>query len=227
MGLAHIWFAEVQNDPLDARYRLLAEPIPSTFDSTLEHTPADWCFITVDPAGFRKQSDHNTVAIHKGFDGVPVCVDIIGGVWDPKRTVQEILIAAMENGASVIGIESVGYQQSLCFWVEHFINELHIEGVTVVELKTNNRTKLSRIRDYIQELLAGTVGMGPKARTIFTYYASQFKLERTDNKDDYLDSPAYSKQIMTEHGEHLKALSLLSGADLSSLPAVLDIDIGV
>lgn len=226
MGEGHIWFAEVQNDPLDERYRLLATAIPASFDGLIAERPADWSFITVDPAGFRKQSDHNTLAIHRGYDGVPVCTEIRGGLWDPKQTVREILIAALENDASVIGIESVGYQQSLCFWVNHFIEEMHIEGLTVVELKTNNRTKLARIRDYITELLAGTAGMGPIARAIFTYYASMFKLEKTDNKDDYLDSPAYSKQIMTDHAQHLRA-GIGRSSDLASLPRVLDIDIGV
>ena len=226
MGEGHIWFAEVQNDPLDERYRLLAGTLPSSFDTLLLEAVPDWCFLTVDPAGFRKNSDHNTIAIHKGYDGVPVCENIIGGQWDPKETVRQILIAAMENGASVIGIESVGYQQSLCYWVEHFIGELSIEGLIVVELKTNNRTKLSRIRDYISELLSGNCGMGPKARVVFAYYAAQYKLEKSDNKDDYLDSPAYSKQIMTEYGQHLQSRLALA-ADLAGLPAVIDVPIGV
>ena len=32
MGLGHIWFAEVQNDPLDSKYRLLASPLPILSD---------------------------------------------------------------------------------------------------------------------------------------------------------------------------------------------------
>ena len=105
----------------------------------VEHSVADYRFLTVDPAGFRRNSDDNTIAIHKGYDGIPVCTDIRGGVWDPKETVRQILIAALENGASIIGIESVGYQQSLCYWTNYFLEELGIEGITVVELKTNNR----------------------------------------------------------------------------------------
>jgi len=226
MGEGHIWFAEVQNDPLDERYRLLSKPIPADFDDIVEHSVADYCFLTVDPAGFRRNSDDNTIAIHKGYDGVPVCTDIRGGVWDPKETVRQILVAALENGASVIGIESVGYQQSLCYWTNYFLEELGIEGITVVELKTNNRTKLSRIQDYIKELLAGTAGMAREARAKFTFQANNYKLEKTDNSDDYLDSPAYAKQILTEHSEHLSS-PLRVATDLASLPPVVDVNIGV
>lgn len=226
MGEGHIWFAEVQNDPLDERYRLLAGPIPAIYDEIVETTEADWCFLTVDPAGFRKNSDHNTIAIHQGFDGIPVCVEIRGDRWDPKETVRQILIAALEYNACLIGVESTGYQQSLCFWLNHFLEELNIQGIEVVELQTKNRTKLSRIQDYIKELLAGTVGMSAKARTTFTFFAQLFKLERTDNKDDYLDSPAYCKQIMTTYGDKLVSRKAI-GTDLSSLPPVEDVDIGV
>lgn len=227
MGLAHVWFAEVQNDPLDERYRLLSGPIPSTFDRLMGPGVGDWCFITVDPAGFRKKSDHNVVAVHKGFQGIPVCTQLIGGLWNPKQTVKETLVAALENGACLIGIESTGYQQSLLFWINHFLRELNIQGIKVVELKSNNRTKLARISDYIAELQAGDKGMTSQARSLFTFYANQYKIGSSTNRDDYLDAPAYAKQLHTEYGHLLTLLSPNSKADLDSLPAVVEVDMGV
>lgn len=226
MGKGHIWFAEVQNDPLDAKYRLLAGPLPSDFDKYFGIMP-DAAFITVDPAGFRKTSDDNVIALHYMYDQVPVCVGLAGGVWDPKTTVINIITTALEHGVSIIGIESVGYQQSLKFWVEHFLKKMGLEGqIVVVELKTLNRTKLSRIRDYISELVAGTAGIWEAPRAMFAYYASLYKIEKSDNRDDYLDAPAYSKQIVTEYGHLLTSRAKLASS-LIDLPAVIDVDTGI
>lgn len=227
MGKGHIWFAEVQNDPLDSRYRLLASPIPSSFDS-LQSTAPDSTFITVDPAGFRKSSDDNVVALHAVYGGVPICASLNGGVWTPKETVVNIISTALENGVCLIGIESVGYQQSLKFWVEYFLEKMGLASqIVVVELKTSNRTKLSRIRDYISELISGEAGMLAEPRALFSYYASLYKIDKTDNRDDYLDAPAYSKQVMTNYGRLLKAISPTTRGNLDHLPAVMDVDIGI
>lgn len=226
MGKGHIWFAEVQNDPLDSRYRLLSAPIPSTYDH-LRDTAPDASFITVDPAGFRKQSDDNVIALHYVYDGFPMCVGLAGGVWDPKTTVINIISTALEHGVSVIGIESTGYQQSLQYWTSHFLDKMGLAGqIHVVELKTLNRTKLSRIRDYISELLAGNAGMLSEARALFSYYASLYKIGKDDNRDDYLDAPAYQKQIMTEYGALLTSRAKLASS-LSDLPRVVDVYIGI
>lgn len=226
MGRGHIWFAEVQNDPLDARYRLLAAPIPTSWDKQVEESVADAYFLTVDPAGFRKASDDNVIALHGVYSAIPVCTELRGGVWNPKETVLNILEMALEHGVSVIGIESTGYQQSLKFWVEQFLIVKGLTHIKVVELKTNNKTKLSRIRNYITELMSGDAGMIAAPRAIFSYYASMYKIDKTDNRDDYLDAPAYARQIMTEYGALLAPPTQLA-SDLASLPAMESIDIGV
>lgn len=226
MGRGHLWFAEVQNDPLDAKYRLLSEPLPTKWDEIVKERMHDIAFITLDPAGFRKKSDDNVAALHKIYDGVPICTEMRGGQWSPKQTIIEVLTLAMDNGVSVIGIEAVGYQQSLCFWMEYFIEQLGLKHIKVVELQSTNRTKVSRIRDYIAEQIAGDAGMAGQARQLFTYYANQFRLERTDNRDDYLDAPAYAKQVMTKYAKELQLSSTIKKS-LDHLPAVVDVDIGV
>jgi len=225
MGLGHIWFAEVQNDPLDSRYRLLAGPLSSDFDH-LTKLEADCAFLTIDPAGFRKKSDDNVIALHKLYDGFPVCTELHGGVWDPKKTIVEALIMAMNNNVCLIAIESVGYQQSLCYWMEYFIKKLGLTHIKVVELATKNATKLSRINDYIKEMQSGESAMHSQARTLFTYFASQYKIGKTDNRDDYLDAPAYQKQVLTLHSHLLTTVAAIDSA-LAGLPAVVDVDIGI
>lgn len=233
MGLGHIWFAEVQNDPLDSKYRLLAAPLSTYYDQMVLNTEPDYCFLTVDPAGFRKNSDDNVIATHKGYDGVPVCTELNGGNWNPQETVKQMLTTAITHNACLIAIEATAYQQSLCYWTEFFVKQLRIEGLAIVELQTHNRTKLSRIQDYIKELLGDpskdqppTSAMTHQARTIFTYYAGLYKLEKTNNRDDYLDAPAYQKQVLTKYG-HLLANRAKLASGLLDLPPVQDVDIGI
>lgn len=225
MGQADIWFAEVQNDPLDTKYRLLSASIPKIFDYLLEREP-DACFLTVDPAGFRKKSDDNVITVHKLYGEIPMATKMHGGRWDPKETVRQILLTALEEGASVIAIESVGYQQSLLFWVDYFIKKLNITGIKVVELASLNRAKLMRIEDYIKELLGDPdkgsepqSGMAPGPRAIFTFFANLYKIGKTKNRDDYLDCPAYQKQVLTRYKQFLVKRNQL--ADLSNLPEVV------
>lgn len=223
MGLGHIWFAEVQNDPLDERYRLLASPIPDC-PVAIELLEPDAVFITVDPAGFRKSSDDNVYAVHKLYDGVPVLTDLEGGVWNPYDTVKNVIVAAVAHGACLIGIESTGYQQSLCYWMDFFIQRLGLQHIQVVELKTFNATKLSRIRDYIAEVLSDSSHMSREARTKFSYYAHLYKLGKSDNRDDYLDAPAYQKQILTLHNHLLISVDARQHS-LANLPEVVDVDL--
>lgn len=225
LGRGHLWFAEVQNDPLDDRYRLLSGAIPNTFDQ-IAKTVGDASFLIVDPAGFKKASDDNVIATVKVYDSIPVCTKLQGGNWTPKDTVLNVISEALEIGACLIAIESTGYQGSLLYWVQHFLTELHITHIHVVEVKPLNRTKLSRIRDYIKELLAGDVGIAEQARALFTYYAYQYKLDKQDNRDDYLDAPAYTKQVMTNYGALLKPIEGIK-SDLKSLPPVQEVDIGI
>lgn len=225
MGKGHLWFAEVQNDPLDERYRLLAKPLPTDKEYLVEYPP-DATFITLDPAGFRKKSDDNVATLHAIYDGLPVVVEMQGGIWNPKETIVNTLTMAALNGVSVIGVESVGYQQSLCYWMEYFIKQLGWHHIKVVELKTNNISKTRRIQDFIDEVQSGESYMFAKPRQVFTYYAHMYKIGSNDNRDDYLDSPAYQKQMLTNHG-HLLTSATQRMANLDQLPAVIDVDIGI
>lgn len=223
MGLGHIWFAEVQNDPLDERYRLLSAPIPAC-DIPIGELDPDACFLTVDPAGFRRNSDDNVYAVHKMYDGQPVLIEMEGGIWNPYETVKNVIVAAVAHGACLIGIESTAYQQSLCYWMDFFIQRLGLHHIQVVELKTNNATKLSRIRDYISEVLSGASHMSTAASIKFSYYAHLYKLGKPDNRDDYLDCPAYQKQVLTLH-RHLLVSVDARRISLANLPEVVDVDL--
>lgn len=203
LGEGAAWFAEVQNDPLDEERHLLAEDLPKDFDKYIGVDP-DYAFITIDPAGYRKASDHNTICVHGVYDGFPIAIDLHGGVLDPEALIKKALELALKYRASLIGIESTAYQQTLCFWLEKYKAKLGLHGLHVVELSAGNRSKESRLRAFVAELKKKTYGMFPAVRTTFQFYAFKFILGQTKNKDDYLDSPAYGRQVMDKY-QHLLA----------------------
>lgn len=223
-GLSHIWFAEVQNDPLNEQFRLLAKPIPDCIYEGLTDLEADGCFITLDPAGFRKNSDDHVLAVHKVFDGHPVVVHMEGGIWDPATAIRNVLTACIKWQANTVGIESVAYQQSLIFWTDRFIKEAKLD-IQVVEVKAGNASKLSRIRDFIQELLSGEASMVNSVRQTFSYWAHLYKIGHKNNRDDYLDAPSYQKQMITNY-PHLIFRERDPTKQLQSLPDVIEVDAG-
>jgi hypothetical protein len=133
LGLAHVWFAEVMNDPKNVALSLLPRPIPNSDQE--EIVEGDGAFITIDPAGFRDASDDNVIAVHIKFDNKGYVVKTVKGIMDPSQLIQKAFQLAVEYGVTLIGIEDVGYQQTLGFWVNYFLREYGITGIQVVPLK--------------------------------------------------------------------------------------------
>ena len=222
LGEGAIWFAEVQNDPLDEERRLLAKDLPMDFDKLLTVQP-DYSFITIDPAGFRKHSDHNTICVHGVFDGFPIAMHLEGGVWNPEEIIIRTFELVLEHQCSLVGVEATAYQQTLCFWMEQYKKKLGMHGLHVVELSAGNRSKESRLRAFTSELLKKTYGMFPSVRKIYQFFAFKYLLGQPKNKDDYLDSPAYGRQVMAEH-QHLLAFidPTKSGSWQTGRPKIID-----
>nr|WOE43403.1 MAG: terminase large subunit [Caudoviricetes sp.] len=223
-GRSHIWFAEVQNDPLNERYALLAKPIPPSPYEGLLDLPYESCFVTLDPAGYRKNSDDHVIAVHRVYDGHPVVVHMEGGVWNPEEAIANLIRLCTKWDANVAGIESVGYQQSLLFWADQAIAKAGLP-IKVVEITAGNASKLSRIRDFIAELLSGESSMVISVSQVFSYWAHLYKIGKSNNRDDYLDAPAYQKQMLTKYSKEIFA-PRDPAVQLSKLPDVVETDAG-
>lgn len=222
IGEGAIWFAEVQNDPLDEDRRLLARDIPSIYDKYLETDP-DYTFITVDPAGYKDHADHNTITVHGVFDGQPIAMFIDGGVWNPEDLIKNTYKRAIEYGASLIGVESAAYQSTLCFWFDKYKTILNVGGIEIVEVMTMNKTKESRLRAFVSELLKTTYGMFPQVRKIYAFFAFKYILGQKKNKDDYLDSPAMGRYVMDHYQHLLKFINKAERADWqNNRPKIVD-----
>lgn len=207
LGLADLWFAEVMNDPKGSATSLLNGPLPIC--PYEEDAIADGVFITIDPAGFRNGSDDNEIILHKVFDGFPYVAGRLSTATDkdltnPKKLVEKALDMAIQTGASLIGVEDQGYQQTLLFWFNYFMEELKIAGIEIVALKPHGRTKETRIRQHISELYGGTYFIGPSVRAAYVWQATKYKIGAKKNRDDLLDACAYGQDIRNEYWHLVK-----------------------
>jgi hypothetical protein len=218
LGLAHIWFAEIMNDPKSTALSLLPHPLPSSDLESLDPQEIDGAFITIDPAGFRNHSDDNVICVHYKYDDKGYVVKTVKGILDPAEVIKATLSLAIEHNCSLIGVEDVGYQQTLGFWLTKYINELNIRGITVVPLRPHGRTKESRIRLFVAELYKQTYFiLDPESRREFVWQASMYKIGKKDNKDDFLDACAYGLDVRNEYWHLLHTLNKRVRVDHSKI----------
>lgn len=212
LGLAHVWFAEVMNDPKNMALSLLHDQLPDCRYTEIEEP--DGAFITIDPAGFRRTSDDNVIIVHYKYDNIGYVVDSVRGIMDPQELIQKAIAMALKYSVSLIGVEDTGYQQTLGFWLTHYIKQLNINGITVVPLSPHGRSKEQRIRLFVLSLYKQSYFiLDEKTRRDFVWQASLYKIGQKDNKDDLLDAIAYGEDIRNKYwhlittiGNRLKAI---------------------
>lgn len=200
LGEAELWFAEIMNDPKAAGKSLLNDPLP-VCPYELDEIEPDGVYLTIDPAGFKEVSDDNVISCHWVYDGKDIVTRRVYGdeIADPEQLIIQALMMALEEGASLIGVEDVGYQQTLQFWFTKYIAEYKITELTIVPLNPHGRSKEARIRQYIAELYAGNAYQGPDARPAFVFQAQKYKIGAKKNKDDILDCDTYGMDVRNEY----------------------------
>jgi hypothetical protein len=198
LGEADVWFAEVMNEPISRATSLLMDSLPANPHNEEQIEP-DGVFITIDPAGFRKTSDDNVIVVHYVYDGKGMVADIDAGIKDPEQLIIRALELAFLHGASLIGIEDVGYQQTLLFWITKYLEAHKVTGIDIVPLKPSGRAKEARIRLFIAELYAENYYLFSTVRAAFIWQAMKYKLGMKDNKDDLLDACAYGLDVRTQY----------------------------
>lgn len=224
LGMAGDWFAEIMNDPQAAHEKLLKGELAYLDRETAPEKTA--AFLTIDPAGYRKTSDDNVITAHGIRGGHGTIEEMQGGVWNPKQLIEVALLMALRHDCNLIAVESVAYQQTLCFWLDFWLKEHGLEKeITVVEVKPHGRHKESRIREWIGECTGVRYEEGkwvegeptyffvdPEAKAQVSWWANKFKLGVRDNRDDWLDAPAYGLDVRREyaHALGLRKKSLLN-----------------
>jgi hypothetical protein len=203
LGRAHIWFAEMMNQPIDNQTSLLPNGLLPECLYTDEFIKENKIagFVTVDPAGFKRLSDDNVIATHVIMPNyTPILVESDGGIYDPELVIEKAIIQCVTWNLSVIGIEGVGYQHSLLFWANKYIRE-HPEFnyINIVELTPAGRHKETRIITWIQEILASTYQVAGDARYNILFQALAYKIGKKNNKDDHLDAGAYGLDMKSNY----------------------------
>lgn len=218
LGLAGDWFAEIQNDPQAAHESILKGEL-QTF-SPPEGAEPNSSFIVIDPAGYRKNSDDNVIVNYKDFGGNLCIAEMQGGVWNPRQLIETAILMAVRNSCNLIGVESVAYQQTLCFWFEFWLEEFGYKDlIHVVELKPHGRHKEFRIKEFLGECTGvrnekgrwvsgeNTISfLRQEDKATVAWWANKYKLGKTDNRDDWLDAPAYGIDVRKEYGHMLGLL---------------------
>ena len=208
LGEADVWFAEVMNDPVSRATNLLSEQPPANPHDKKLIEP-DGVYITIDPAGFRDVSDDNVIAVHYVYDGKGIVQELDAGIKDPEQLIIRTLELTFLHGASLIGIEDVAYQQTLLFWMNKYLTELKVFGVEVVPLKHHGKSKETRIRLFIAEVMKGNYYLAEQVRAAFVWQAMKYKIGAKKNKDDILDACAYGLQVRNEYWHLVKNLLIL------------------
>lgn len=206
LGKADIWFAEIMNDPQSVVQSLFPEGVipdcPFAEDAELEKQAS---FITIDPAGFRDDSDDNVVVAHSIVADAPIIEEIRAGKWDPETTILEAIDCAIDNRCTCIGVESVAYQQTLKFWMEMYLNMYGLSNhIKVVEMKPGIASKDGRIRAWVQNVLGSNYYVrSSTARALILYQGIRYRRGVKDNQDDILDGCAYGDYMLNKHREEL------------------------
>jgi hypothetical protein len=207
LGMSHVWFAEVMNDPIGGGTSILPQPLPLSTIESHELELADGSFITIDPAGFRKTSDDNVIAVHLKYQGLGVIVESVAGILGPEQLILKALALALKWKCSLIAVESTGYQMTLGFWLTKYIVQYGLNSLSVQPLDPHGRTKEARIRLFIKDLYAGNyVIHDEETRRNFTWQASTYKLGKSDNRDDLLDACAYGMDVRNEYWSQIVKL---------------------
>lgn len=199
LGEGDLWFAEVMNDPKSTGSSLLQDVLPQyPYEDDIE---PDGVFLTIDPAGFKLASDDNVISVHYVYDGKGIVRERKVGaeITDPESLVLQALSLAIHHGATLIGVEDVGYQASLQFWFNKYLVDLGITGITIVPLNPHGKSKESRIRLFIRDLYAGNYYLHHSTRPAFVFQATKYKIGAKKNKDDILDADAYGLDVRNEY----------------------------
>lgn len=207
LGMSHVWFAEVMNDPTSTAQNIFPHGLPDSPFEEFQLSNPDGAFITIDPAGFRKNSDDNVICVHLKLGEKSAIVETAKGIMDPEQLILKALALAVKWRCSLIGVEDTGYQMTLGFWLMKYIAQFQMHGLAVVPLKPHGRSKESRIRLFIAELYNESYYLhDPQTRRDFTWQASTYKLGKSDNKDDLLDACAYGLDVRNEYWHMISLL---------------------
>lgn len=214
LGKGAIFLAEVLNDDSAlARAGVDTTLIPNV-NGELFKEPHQGGFIIIDPSGRKKKSNNTEIGAFVMYDGIPYFQKRSFGVMSPKETIKNALMLATELGIGLICVEAVAYQETLLFWFQEVIDDLHIEGIELAEIYPGGISKNARIVKMFTQLTpdrdtvaTGTAAimLGPEVRSMVLNQIQGFNPLTINNVDDLLDICSYVYKVIEKYGEYIAA----------------------
>lgn len=215
-GQGEIFAAEVLNDPT-YKPKTGLDPSKLRTRDAYEGELHQGNFVIIDPAGRKKNSNNTAVLYGKLFDGIPYAYSIHAEVMTPMRTIEYAVGLALQEGCTVIGVESVAYQETLIYWFELYCENQNIQGLEIVPLSTGRTSKNERILESFKQANAREFGFTREALAIWLAAATAFDALTTNNRDDELDVAGYMPQMVYKYGQ---LMSIAGQSTLTQLPAL-------
>lgn len=163
-NMGNEFYAQYENNPIDSGSQLIKREYFKYWDRRPENL---FVAITVDPALSFKQSSDYTAIVVCGMDPERniYVLDYLRGHWgDPSQIVHNLLTMIDKWKPTQVGIESMGFQRTLRYWIEQLMmTKRHVQPIT--ELKAPpTQGKEYRLK-----------GMEPYYRNGMVYHASWMK----------------------------------------------------
>lgn len=201
-GHPEVFYAEVLNDENATVNNIIDLSAISTYPYQDTDVPLGK-FLVIDPAGDKINSDLVSIGYFEVHDNIPVLRKLIEDRLSPGETIRKALTLALENGASIIAIESNAYQASLCYWFEFICKQSGISGISPVEVYSGKSSKISRIVTMFRQLTKSEIHIHPECRPACFLQITQFNPLRTDNTDGLLDLLTYSPKVLEMYGTEI------------------------
>ena len=231
LGKGSIFLAEILNDDNAMAKSGVNTTLVPIVDEKIFNEPHQGGFIIIDPSGRKKRSNNTEVGGFLMYDGVPYFRSRRYGVMSPKQTIKEALAMASELGIGLICVEAVAYQETLLFWFQEVINDLHIEGIELVEIYPGGISKNARITKMFPQLTPdqdevhtglAAIMLSAAVRSMVLDQVKHFNPLTANNVDDLLDILAYVYKIIETFGDYIAAMTPIMMED-DSISEVLDV----
>lgn len=163
-NMGNEFYAQYENNPIDSGSQLIKREYFKYWDRRPDNL---FVCITVDPALSFKQSGDYTAIVVAGMDPERniYILDYLRGHWgDPSQIIHNLLSMIDKWKPVQVGIESMGFQRTLKYWIEQLImTKRHVQPIT--ELKAPPTMK----KEYRLKALE------PYYRNGMVYHASWMK----------------------------------------------------
>lgn len=211
-GKAHLFLAEVMNDPTAAPLDFFDASLVPAYAFPRDLGP-DACFLVIDPATGKTESDNTAIALVFVIEGKAVVRKITSGKWADEATVEEALLLCAQYPVSLIAVEAVAYQITLAYYFIRVMQQRGISGIEVLPISPGGVPKAKRIKDGLDKWIKKDVCVHPEVEPFLLIQASQYNPLKKKNVDDELDVFAYADPVLAKYWDKLQYVGVVADQD--------------